>query len=33
MNEFWNDEINVGYYDKIVKIGVNKKKDQEHIGT
>jgi len=26
MNEFWNHEINVGYYDKIVKIGINKKR-------
>ena len=26
MNEFWNENINVGYYDKIVKIGVNKKR-------
>ena len=26
MNEFWNDQINVGYYDKIVKRGIRQGK-------
>ena len=33
MSEFWNNEIEVGYYDKIVQKGMIKKKDQDLTGT
>ena len=29
MNEFWNEDLEVGYYDKIVKKGLNRKQKNE----
>ena len=33
MNEFWEKDLNVGYYDKIVNKGLQNKKGVQSFGT
>ena len=32
MSEFWNEELSVGYYDKIVESGFEKEEEQDLTG-